>query len=124
MIPDDPVVESNTRGILTFAKSSVPDSRTTQVFINLVNNSGLDEMGFSPFGEVLSGMDVVDAIALVPRFDAGSPFSELPLRNYTFPDPAEESNFIFATVPEPRAALLGIVALATLVLARGLSSRG
>lgn len=62
MIPDDPVVESNTRGILTFAKSSVPDSRTTQVFINLVNNSGLDEMGFSPFGEVLSGMDVVDEL--------------------------------------------------------------
>ncbi|MGE4605803.1 MAG: hypothetical protein AAEJ52_03570, partial [Myxococcota bacterium] len=61
---------------------------------------------------------------LVPRFDAGGPFIDLPLRNYTPGNSIEESNFIFATVPEPRAALLGMVALATLVLARGLSSRG
>ncbi|HEX6986714.1 MAG TPA: peptidylprolyl isomerase [Planctomycetaceae bacterium] len=57
-IPDDPVRRSNKRGTITFATSG-PDSRTAQVFINLVDNPRLDGMGFSPFGEVIEGMDVV-----------------------------------------------------------------
>ncbi|MSR23058.1 MAG: peptidylprolyl isomerase [Gemmatimonadetes bacterium] len=61
-IQDDPVVGSNTRGMLTFAMSSQPNSRTTQVFINLVDNPSLDGMGFAPFGHVIEGMDVVDEL--------------------------------------------------------------
>ncbi len=61
-ITDDPVVQSNRRGMLTFAKKSAPDSRTTQVFINYVDNANLDAMGFAPLGEVVEGMDVLDAL--------------------------------------------------------------
>lgn len=61
-ILDDPVIESNQRGYLSFATSG-KDSRTTQMFINLVTNSNLDSMGFSPFAVVVEdGMDIVDQI--------------------------------------------------------------
>ena len=60
-IADDPVTQSNTRGMITFATAG-PNTRTTQVFINFGNNSQLDGMGFAPFGKVVSGMNVVDAI--------------------------------------------------------------
>lgn len=62
-IKDDKVIESNKRGYVTFAKSSQPDSRTTQLFINLKDNSRLDSLGFSPFGRVTKGMDAVDKIS-------------------------------------------------------------
>ncbi|MGI9627092.1 MAG: peptidylprolyl isomerase [Longimicrobiales bacterium] len=61
-IMDDPVVESNLRGIVTFAMTGQPNSRTTQLFINLVDNAHLDESGFAPFGRVVEGMDVVDQL--------------------------------------------------------------
>ena len=61
-IADDPVTQSNTRGMVTFAKTGAPNSRTTQIFINYGNNARLDGMGFAPFGEVVEGMDVVDAL--------------------------------------------------------------
>jgi peptidyl-prolyl cis-trans isomerase A (cyclophilin A) len=60
-IKDDPVRQSNKRGNITYATSG-PDSRTTQVFINFDDNAGLDGQGFSPFGRVISGMNVVDAL--------------------------------------------------------------
>ena len=61
-IPDEPVKQGNTRGTITFAKTSVPNSRTTQVFINFKDNSGLNRTAFAPFGKIVSGMDVVDKI--------------------------------------------------------------
>lgn len=62
MIKDDPVKESNQRGYVTFAKSSRPNSRTTQFFISYRDNSFLDNQGFAPFGKVVEGMDIVDKI--------------------------------------------------------------
>src|SRR5580704_7948879 len=59
---DDPVKASNTRGMVTFAKTSQPNSRSTQFFINFGNNARLDSDGFAPFGTVTQGMDVVDMI--------------------------------------------------------------
>ena len=47
---------------MTYAKSAVPNSRTTQLFINLGDNARLDQDGFSPFGRVVEGMDIVDRI--------------------------------------------------------------
>ena len=57
-IKDDPVVESNVSGTITFAMAG-PNTRTTQVFINLANNARLDTSGFAPFGKLTEGMDVV-----------------------------------------------------------------
>lgn len=59
---DEPVVQSNRRGFLTFAKTAAPNTRSTQLFINLADNPSLDGMGFSPIGEVVEGMDVVEAL--------------------------------------------------------------
>jgi cyclophilin family peptidyl-prolyl cis-trans isomerase len=64
-IKDDPVKSHNTVGTITFADAG-PNTRTTQVFINLGNNSGapahLDAQGFAPFGKVTSGMKVVEKL--------------------------------------------------------------
>jgi peptidyl-prolyl cis-trans isomerase A (cyclophilin A) len=60
-LKDDPAKESNRRGYMTFATSG-RDSRTTQVFINFVDNAFLDSQGFSPFAEVIEGMDNADKI--------------------------------------------------------------
>jgi peptidyl-prolyl cis-trans isomerase A (cyclophilin A) len=60
-VKDDPVVQSNLRGYITYAMGG-PNTRTTQVFINLVDNKRLDGMGFAAFGEVTEGMDVVEAL--------------------------------------------------------------
>jgi peptidyl-prolyl cis-trans isomerase A (cyclophilin A) len=57
---DDPVKQSNTRGMVTFAKTGAPNSRSTQIFINYGNNARLDADGFAPFGRVTSGMEAVD----------------------------------------------------------------
>jgi cyclophilin family peptidyl-prolyl cis-trans isomerase len=62
-IKDEPVVGSNKRGYLTYAKTSMPNTRSTQIFINLKDNAGLDGQGFSPFGYVdPQGMKVVEML--------------------------------------------------------------
>ncbi len=59
--PDDPAGQSNVRGTVAFA-FAVPNGRTTQVFINLRDNSAShDKEPFVPFGRVVEGMDVADA---------------------------------------------------------------
>ena len=58
--PQNPAI-SNKRGTITFAKSG-PNTRTSQLFINFKDNGNLDSMGFPPFGEVISGMEIVDRI--------------------------------------------------------------
>lgn len=60
-IPDDPQVLSNRPGTVTFAMRG-PDSRTTQLFINLIDNMALDDQGFTPIGQIVEGMDVAGQI--------------------------------------------------------------
>ncbi|MCU0650527.1 MAG: peptidylprolyl isomerase [Gemmatimonadaceae bacterium] len=60
-IADDSVRASNARGMVTFAKGG-PNSRTTQLYINLRDNARLDALGFSPVGRIVSGLDVVDSL--------------------------------------------------------------
>jgi peptidyl-prolyl cis-trans isomerase A (cyclophilin A) len=69
-INDDPVRQSNRRGYITFATAG-PNTRTTQMFINFADNTALDGQGFSPFGRVISGMTVVDA--LYAEYGEGAP---------------------------------------------------
>jgi peptidyl-prolyl cis-trans isomerase A (cyclophilin A) len=57
-IKDDPVKASNTTGTITYADAG-PNTRTTQLFINIANNRSLDGQGFAPFGKVTTGMSVV-----------------------------------------------------------------
>ena len=63
-IVDDPAKEKNLRGTLAFARSG-PNTRATEIFINLADNAVLDDQGFVPFGKVIQGMELVD------RFYAG-----------------------------------------------------
>jgi peptidyl-prolyl cis-trans isomerase A (cyclophilin A) len=75
-IDDDPASgHTNARGMITFATSG-PNSRTTQLFINYKDNANLDGMGFTPFGQVTQGMDVVDAIEGV--YGEGAPMGRGP----------------------------------------------
>jgi peptidyl-prolyl cis-trans isomerase A (cyclophilin A) len=59
-LKDEPAKMSNTRGFVSFARESSPNSRYTMIFINYKDNSYLDADGFAPFGQVVTGMDVAD----------------------------------------------------------------
>jgi peptidyl-prolyl cis-trans isomerase A (cyclophilin A) len=58
---DDAVTHSNVRGTIAFAMTG-PNTRTTQLYISLVDNSRLDAQGFAPIGRVIDGMAVVDSL--------------------------------------------------------------
>lgn len=92
LIPTNPPVMnepgiSNVRGTVAMAKlPDAPDSATNQWFINLVDNSSLDDAngGYTVFGRVSDeGMEVIDQIADLPVWNAGGPFGELPLIGFT-----------------------------------------
>jgi len=91
---------SNLRGTIAMAKTSQPDSATSQWFFNLADNSDnldVQNEGFTAFGQVVgNGMDVVDAIAALQRSSFGSPFGELPLRSNNGGDP-DDSNLVIVT---------------------------
>lgn len=72
---DDPVTHKNKRGAIVFATSG-PNSRTTQLFINLADNVNLDAMGFAPLGEVRRGMEAVDK--LYRAYGEGAPYGSGP----------------------------------------------
>jgi len=59
---DDPVTQKNLRGFVSFTTEGRPQSRFTQIFINYADNRRLDADGFAPFGQVISGMQVVDKL--------------------------------------------------------------
>ncbi len=76
-IKDDKPKVSNKTGSVTFAKTSEPNSRTTQIFINLGDNSAtLDSQGFTPFGEVIEGLDNV--MQIYSGYGDGPPNGEGP----------------------------------------------
>lgn len=105
-IADDPVTQSNTRGMVTFAATSAPNSRTTQFFINFGDNSSLKQHGpFAPFGRVVEGMAVVDS--LYSGYGEGAPRGRGPSQG----EIARQGNaYLKASFPEldaiTRASLL------------------
>lgn len=76
---DDPVKESNVRGVVSYAKRG-PNTRSTQLFINMKDNTDLDKQGFAPIGKVISGMDAVDGFY--------SAYGDMPPRGQG-PDPSK-----------------------------------
>lgn len=79
-IKDEPVKQSNKRGMMSFATNG-PGTRRTQVFINLTDNTSLDKQGFTPFARVIEGMDTT-----LELFYSG--YGEMPPRG-TGPDPSK-----------------------------------
>ncbi|MFN8005481.1 MAG: peptidylprolyl isomerase [Terriglobia bacterium] len=92
-IQDDPVKESNVRGMVSFATAG-PGTRTTQLFINFGDNSKLDAQGFSPFGKVVDGMQVVDA--LHKDYGEGYPYGRGPSQGRI---QAEGNNYLKSEFP-------------------------
>jgi len=91
---DDPGVASNTRGRVAFAKGGL-HSRTTEIFISYKDNSQLDERGFTPIGEVIEGMEVVDAF--YSAYGDGPPRGEGP---YQAMAAARGNEYLDADFPE------------------------
>lgn len=93
---------TNARGTLAMAKlGGDPNSATNQFFVNLADNAAnldFQNGGFTAFGRVLGeGMDLVDAVASLPRYDFGAPFSELPAIGLDNPDDIAQENLVTVT---------------------------
>jgi peptidyl-prolyl cis-trans isomerase A (cyclophilin A) len=81
-IKDDPVKQSNTTGMVTFAMGGQPNTRSTQFFINYADNSYLDKSGFAPFGKVVEGYESVKA--LYGGYGEGEPSGKGPAQSKLF----------------------------------------
>lgn len=86
---DDPVKQKNVRGTLTFAARG-PNTRTTQLFFNMADNTSLDKDGFAPLGKVIEGLDVMDQLAFVygdmpPRGNGPDP-QQIQTKGYNYLD--------------------------------------
>jgi peptidyl-prolyl cis-trans isomerase A (cyclophilin A) len=119
----------NLRGTLAMARTSAPDSATSQWFLNVEDNPSLDPIndnpktGYTVFGQVISGMATVDAMAAVPTYDMGGVFADLPLDGFTDPLANPLPHMIYVTdfvwLPEPGSALqTAAVLLSLAALAR------
>lgn len=75
-LQDDPVIQSNRPGTITYAAENNPNTRSTQVFINLADNARLDASRFAPFGAVTQGMDVVQQF--YSEYGEGAPMGNGP----------------------------------------------
>ncbi len=75
-VADDAVKQSNKRGFVSFAQTNMPNSRSTQVFVNYGDNGRLDGMRFAPFGQVTQGMEIVDS--LYKGYGEGAPMGRGP----------------------------------------------
>ena len=102
-IIDDPVVQTNSRGTVTFAKAGL-HTRTTEVFINYRDNNMLDSDGFAPFGKVIKGMEVVDMIkrgeGSMPATEMGHPEGMALTRQWRKPEATSISIRIFQNLRE------------------------
>jgi peptidyl-prolyl cis-trans isomerase A (cyclophilin A) len=127
---------SNTRGTIAMARGMQVNSATSQWYINLRDNGEspafLDTQneGFTVFGRVVDpGMQVVDAIAAVQRWDARGrhpAFGTIPLIGFVVGTPIGEQHLVYTTVtevPEPGIPVLGTGALASVLLLARLSAR-
>jgi peptidyl-prolyl cis-trans isomerase A (cyclophilin A) len=136
-IPTDPAIpleysHPNARGTLAMARTSSPNTATSQWYFNTHDNSTLlgpsNGGGYAVFGQVLgSGMDVIDAIFSVPTFAYNQPFSQVPLQNFSTTDFNNGADPIphvvvlhsVTVVPEPSSfALAAIGLIGWLVLRR------
>ncbi|MEN8150960.1 MAG: peptidylprolyl isomerase [Planctomycetota bacterium] len=61
-IRDDPVRQMNMEGLVSFAKSPTPHTRTTQIFVNLRDHPSLDMRGFAPIGKITQGLDILKGL--------------------------------------------------------------
>jgi len=117
-VPSVPTIPSefslpNLRGTVAIAQSAGPDSGTNQWFINVVDNPGLDTQQFTVFAEVIAGMDVVDAINDLTRYNfGGKPFDEVPLSDAfqnnrsVLPSDFITTSYTVLSTPEPGSAVL------------------
>lgn len=104
----------NDRGTLAMARTSAPDSATSQFFINVVDNAGLnkprpDGAGYAVFGKVTAGLEIVDKIKAVPvatkplmARGADGALHEAPMQNVPVTDVVIESITLKAAAPAPK----------------------
>ncbi|MEM1027387.1 MAG: peptidylprolyl isomerase [Planctomycetota bacterium] len=85
-LADEPRIQPNRRGTIAFAAATQPNTRATQVFINLTDNAFLDDLGFVPFGEIVEGMDVVESLFGGYGETPSSQQREIQLQGNTFLD--------------------------------------